>query len=166
MAFALEEPPFFATPDMGSFHHAARLKERGEDITVMIALEMIGYFSDEPGSQEFPLALLRWVYPRRGNFIAVVGRWGQARVVRDVKAGMKGATDLPVYSITAPRAVQGVDFSDHRSYWRHGMRAVMITDTAFFRNPGYHGPGDTADTLDYRRMAQVVTSVFAALETL
>lgn len=166
VAYALEEPPFFATRHMGSHHHATSLMEHGEEIDGMIALEMIGYFSDEPGSQTFPLAALGWIYPRRGNFIGVVGRWGQARFTRNVKAGMKGTTDLPVYSITAPRFLQGIDFSDHRSYWQYGMNSVMITDTAFFRNPWYHSLGDTADTLDYERMAHVVTAVFAALHTL
>ena len=81
--------------------------------------------------------------------------------MRRVKGLFKGASDLPVTSINAPSLVQGVDFSDHRSYWRYKMPALMVTDTAFLRNPNYHAAGDTADTLDYERMAKVVRGVYA-----
>jgi hypothetical protein len=53
--------------------------------------------------------------------------------------------------------------SDHRNYWTYGYQAVMINDTAFLRNPNYHQPTDTIDTLDFRRMAEVVNGVFGAL---
>lgn len=68
--------------------------------------------------------------------------------------------DLPVYSINAPRFVTGVDFSDHRSFWQFGLPAVMVTDTAFFRNPNYHRATDGPETLDYRRMAQTVDGLY------
>jgi hypothetical protein len=67
---------------------------------------------------------------------------------------------VPVWSINAPVALAGIDFSDHWSFWQHGLPAVMVTDTAFFRNPNYHRPTDTPATLDYRRMAQVVDGLF------
>lgn len=81
--------------------------------------------------------------------------------MRRVKALFLGASDLPVESINAPRSVPGVDYSDHLNYWKFAMPAVMVTDTAFLRNPHYHGPGDTADTLDYERMAKVVRALYA-----
>ena len=76
-----------------------------------------------------------------------------------LKAWMRGASPLPVHSINAPPALVGVDFSDHLSYWAHGYPALMVTDTAFFRNAAYHEASDTAERLDYRRMAQVVQGV-------
>ncbi len=166
VAYTLEEPPYFGTRSMGSSVHASALRRSGAPVRAMIALEMIGYFSDEPGSQRFPFDALSLLYPSRGDFIAVVGCVGQAGLVRTVKRAMSGASDLGVRSINAPRLVPGVDLSDHASYWDEGFPAVMVTDTAFFRNRNYHTPDDTPDTLDYRRMALVVEGVFAAVKAL
>ncbi len=159
----LEEPPNFRTENMGSFVHAASLAKREVGVSGMICLEMLGYFSDEPGSQKYPAPGMGLFYPSVGNFISVVGNGGSWGFTRRVKARMAGATELPVRSINAPAAVPGVDFSDHLNFWRHGWKAVMVTDTAFFRNPNYHEVTDTADTLDYERMAHVVTGVYAAM---
>jgi hypothetical protein len=100
----------------------------------VIVLEMVGYFSDKRWSQGFPLPVLRLFYPSRGNFIAVVGRWDQGEWVKTVKAHVKGTTALPVYSLRAPAFIPGVDLSDHRNYWSHGLNAVMITDTSTSKN--------------------------------
>ena len=166
VAWTLEEPPVFPTSDMGSAHHARALHEADVKVRAAISLEMLGTFLDEPGTQEFPAPVLEWVYPSTGNFITVVGRLGEGELVRTVKAAMRGGSELPVESINAPRWVPGVDFSDHANYWDRGYPAVMITDTAFYRNPRYHTSGDTADTLDYPRMAKVVQGVFCAVRAL
>lgn len=166
VAYALEEPPFYRTPQMGSFQHAARLKKQNIAVRAMIVLEMIGSFSDEPRSQSYPILLLHLYYPSRANFVAVVGNLGQFSLTRRVKGLMRGTTDLPVHSINAPSAVPGIDFSDHLNYWKHGYPAVMITDTAFCRNPRYHGPDDTADTLDYERMGKTVIAMYEAVRSL
>jgi len=166
VAYCLEEPPFFKTAYMGSAIHAAGLRDSGVPVIGIISLEMIGYFSDEPGSQYYPFSIMRLLYPDRGNFIGIVGRFRDIGLTRTIKAAMRGASDLPVYSINTLPIVPGVDFSDHASYWPHGYRAVMITDTAFYRNPYYHTINDTADKLDYKRMAQVVQGVFAAVTSL
>jgi len=162
----LEEPPNYRTSAMGSAVHARSLADGGARVSGMICLEMLGYFSDEPGSQTFPVPGMGLLYPSRGNFIAVVGNGSSWRFTSDVKARMAGATELSVRSINAPALVPGVDFSDHYNFWKHGWRAVMITDTAFYRNPNYHEVTDTPDTLDYERMAHVVTGVYAAMTTL
>lgn len=166
VAFALEEPPHFGTSTMGSAVHAAALRRSGVRLRAMLCLEMIGCFRDEPGSQSYPAPLLRWLYPSRGDFVAVVGTLGQAGLVRRVKRAMAGATPLPVRSLNAPSFLPGVDFSDHASYWAQGFAAVMVTDTAFYRNPRYHTAADTPDTLDYARMARVVDGVHAAIRAL
>lgn len=163
VAYTLEEGQHFRTQRMGSAVHARALKTQGAPVRAMFALEMLGYFSDAPDSQGYPHPLMKWFYPSRGNFIAVVGKLDQPLVVRRAKRAMRGASMLPVYSINAPRSVPGIDFSDHRNYWEAGYDAVMITDTAFYRNPNYHTPRDTADTLDYERMAMVVQGVYGAV---
>lgn len=163
VAFALEEPPYFRTPHMGSAIHAKSLKQQRIPIRMMFSLEMIGYFTDAPRSQRFPFSFLAAFYPSQGNFIAVVSKLSQGLVARRVKKAMRRASPLPVYSISAPRFVPGIDLSDHLNYWAAGYPAVMITDTAFYRNPHYHTVQDTAETLDYQRMAMVVQGVYAAI---
>ena len=166
VAWTLEEPPAFPTRDMGSARHAEALREAKVKVRAAISLEMLGTFLDEPGTQTFPAPVLGLVYPSTGNFITVVGRLGEGELVRTVRSAMRGATDLPVESINAPRWVPGIDFSDHANYWDHGYPALMITDTAFYRNPRYHTAADTADTLDYVRMAKVVEGVSCAVHAL
>jgi Zn-dependent M28 family amino/carboxypeptidase len=163
-AYTLEEPPYFRTRHMGSVWHASALKAAGRDVELMLSLEMIGYFSDRPGSQAYPVGAMKLGYPDRGNFIALVGQFGDFGLSRSVKAAMTGASELPVYSLNAPSIVQGIDFSDHRSYWAQGYPALMVTDTAFMRNRNYHRAGDTFDKLDYKRMAMVVQAVFAVAQ--
>jgi Zn-dependent M28 family amino/carboxypeptidase len=158
-----EEPPFFRTPFMGSAIHAASLRARGEHASLMISLECIGYFSDAPDSQEHPVRLLNAVYPTVGNFIALVGYYEDGAVSRRVKASMQVATTLPIHSINAPGFVVGIDFSDHLNYHNEGFVGMMLTDTAFYRNKAYHTPQDTADRLDYFRMAEVVNAARAAV---
>ncbi len=160
VAFTLEEPPHFRTPNMGSHVYARGIAEEEIPLKLMISVEMVGYFSDEPGSQDYPAGILRWLYPDTANFIGVVGRTFDRSSVARVKALMTAAGVLPVHSINAPVALAGIDFSDHWSFWENDLPAVMVTDTAFFRNPHYHRPTDTAGTLDYRRMAAVVDGLY------
>lgn len=163
VAWTLEEPPFFRTRNMGSAVHAKSLKDAGVALEAMISLEMIGYFSDKPGSQAFPTVCLKPFYPDEGNFIAVIGLMGKGSLTRKVKGAMKGASDLPVKSMNGLRSIPGVDFSDQLNYWDLGYRGVMITDSAFYRNPNYHEVTDTPETLDYERMAKVVKGVHQAV---
>lgn len=164
VAFTNEEPPHFRYPSMGSAHHAASLRAAGRDVSLMLALEMIGWFSDAPGSQTYPLPGMTLLYPDKGDFIAIIGRFGDWSETRKVKAAMRGAGDLPVHSMNSLSLIPGVDFSDHLNYWAEGYPALMITDTAFYRNPHYHTPEDTYDRLDYARMAKVVEGVFALVQ--
>jgi len=121
------------------------------------------FTATEGGSQTFPAPFFGWLYPCRGDFVAIVGRIGQGKAVRRVKAAMQAASPLPVYSISAHEIVRGVDWSDHANYWKAGYDAVMITDTALNRNRNYHTAGDTPDRLNYTRMAMVVQGVYAAV---
>ena len=124
---------------------------------------MIGYFRDEPGTQHYPLPLLRHAYSDRGDFIALIGRMREMRVVRTMKSAFLGAANLDTQVLTFAPIVPGMGLSDHSSYWASGIRAVMVTDTAYERNPNYHTVRDTFETLDYRRMAEVVNGVYASL---
>ena len=163
VAYCLEEPPHFTSAEMGSAVHARSLKKQGVRVKGMISLEMIGYFSDEKNSQAFPLPALKLLYPNEGNFIALAADMDQVPFTNRVKKAMRAATTLGVHAINAPRSVPGIDLSDHRNYWSEGYPALMVTDTAFYRNEAYHTPDDTPDRLDYKRMGQVVTGVARAV---
>lgn len=117
VAFALEEPPNFRSEYMGSFAHARTLSEREQHVELMISLEMIGYFSDLSDSQSYPIEAVQYFYPRKANFISVVGNFGQSANTRFFKKEMLKATNIPVYSVNAPSFIPGIDFSDHLSYW-------------------------------------------------
>ncbi len=162
-AYANEEPPSFGTERMGSAVHARALADRGAKVRLMISLEMIGAFSDAKGTQRYP-AVVGWFHPSTANFVAVVGKWGQGGAVADVAAALRAGSPLPVETLSAPTFLAGVDFSDHRSFWAQGYDAVMVTDTAFFRNPRYHTADDRPETLDYARMAEVVRGVHCAVQ--
>jgi hypothetical protein len=157
-AYATEEPPFFGSAQMGSAVHANSLRTDGRRVRGMICLEMIGYFS---GEQTWPSALFALLYPARTDFIAVGGGWQDRELTRHVKRAIDGAGGVRVVSFTGSRETS--DASDHRNYWSHGWPAVIVTDTAFLRNPNYHTSGDTAATLDYDRMARVVDGIFSAI---
>ncbi|MFP2908878.1 M28 family peptidase [Pyxidicoccus sp. 3LFB2] len=166
VAYTLEEPPYFSTAHMGSAVHARALKQAGAKVRAMLSLEMLGFFSDAPDSQDYPMPALRLRYPDTGHFIGVVGIPGDGGLTDAVARAMRAASPLPVESLVAPPGLAGVDFSDHASFWEQGFRALMVTDTAFFRNPRYHTARDTWDSLDYVRMAQTVQGVYAAIRTL
>lgn len=166
VAYSLEEPPFFRTRKMGSYHHAKSLSDANAAVKIMICLESIGYFSEEPGSQHFPFFAFRWFFPDRGNFIVVVGKWGQAAPVREVRSLMSRASKIHVDSINAPSLLPGIDLSDHKNYWKFGYDAVMVTDSAFYRNPHYHEPTDTINTLSFDYMAEVIKGVYWAVVSL
>jgi Zn-dependent M28 family amino/carboxypeptidase len=157
VAFANEEPPFFGSEQMGSAVHAESLARAGTPVAGMICLEMIGYYT---ASQRWPSWVMSLVYPQRGDFVGVAGGWDDRALARRVKEAINGAGGVAV-SFTGPRAM--LDASDQRSYWARGWKAVMITDTAYLRNPNYHTARDTAATLDYARMAHVVDGVFGAV---
>lgn len=163
-AFSLEEPPVFFTRDMGSYHYARSLRDEGVKVKGMISLEMLGYYCDYKGSQVYPASLFKLFYPDKGDFIAFVGNLSSRSFTNGFRRSFTAASSFPVESLNGLSIIPGVDFSDHRCFWKFGFPAFMITDTAFYRNPNYHGPGDTADTLDYKKMAELVEGIHGALQ--
>ena len=156
VAYTLEEPPFFRSKQMGSYVHAQSIKAHMDKYAYMMCLEMIGYYTDKKYSQSYPVAAMKLLYPNTGDFIAVVGNMQSAAIVATVHKTMLQHGDIKCEQLVAPAELPGVDFSDHLNYWELGMSAIMITDTAFYRNKNYHTDGDTPDTLNYNKMAEVV----------
>ncbi len=165
VAFVNEEPPFFFWGEMGSKVYARAARARGDDIRVMLSLEMLGCYSDEKGSQGYP-PLLKYFYPTQGNYVAFVSNIRSRHALRGVFEAFRTASAFPAEKLAAPALVPGIGWSDQLSFWREGYPAAMVTDTAFHRYRHYHQPTDTPEKLDYARMAQVVEGLARTLESL
>jgi Zn-dependent M28 family amino/carboxypeptidase len=166
VAFVNEEPPYFLSNEMGSFVYAGRCKTRGDQISAMISLETIGYFSDAPHSQTYPTPGLGVFYPKVGNFIGFVGNVGSRALLRRAVALFRKHAKIPSEGAALPAFIPGVSWSDQWSFWQHGYPGIMITDTAPFRYPYYHLASDTPDKLDYDRFALVVSGMEKVIEDL
>jgi len=165
VAFVNEEPPFFYGHEMGSMVYAKAARQRREPIRFMIALETIACYRNSPGSQTYP-PLLKHFYPDTGNFIAFVANLKSRGVMLESARAFSASTDFPLETIAAPEIVPGVSWSDHSSFWRHGYKAFMVTDTALYRYPYYHAPEDTSDKLDYEPFARMTQGLFLMLASL
>jgi Zn-dependent M28 family amino/carboxypeptidase len=162
VAFVNEEPPFYYRGQMGSMVYATAARKRDDNIRLMLSLETVGYYSDRPGSQRYP-PLFRYFYPDKGNFIAFVSDLRSRTMLRRFAAAFRQHSDFPSEDVATFSWVPGVGWSDHQSFWRSGYRALMVTDTAFYRYPYYHTPGDKPDALDYTAMATLTEGLCAAV---
>ena len=153
--FPNEEPPSFPTADMGSRQYATAARARNDQIVAMLSIESIGYYDMDKGSQRYPFPL-NLAYPNVGDFIGFVSNLRSRSLLHRAIGAFRAHATLPTQGAAAPAWVPGVWWSDHWSFWRVGYPAIMITDTAPYRNPFYHTPQDTPDKLDYDRMARVV----------
>lgn len=161
VAYTLEEPPFFRTEQMGSAVHANSIDKK--NVLGMICLEMIGYYSNEPNSQEYPVKEMKLQYPTTGNFIAVIGSLHQTGFANSISNLVTTRCKINVVAFNGPPTMKGIDFSDHLNYWELGMNAVMVTNTAFYRNKNYHTELDVQEALNYSYMAWVVEGVLNAV---
>ncbi|NBO59799.1 MAG: M28 family peptidase [Flavobacteriia bacterium] len=160
--YACEEPPFFGSENMGSYHHARHLNP--ERIKCMICLEMVGYFSEDKNSQEYPFWALKWWFGNRGNFLLGVSNPASRKEARNVlKALHKGRPSF-YKNLMLPFPISGLDWSDHRNYWKFGIPALMLTDTAMYRNKNYHTLDDLPETLNYEKMALLTSDLVAFIK--
>lgn len=165
VAFVNEEPPFFYWGKMGSKVYAEAARARGDRIELMLSLEMLGCYSSAPGSQRYP-PLLRLFYPDRGNFIAFVSNLRSRHQLARTVDAFRACSDFPAERLATLSLVPGVGWSDHLSFWRQGYRALMVTDTAFYRYPYYHTAFDTPEKIDYPSLARVAEGLAASLKML
>ncbi len=163
VAYTLEEPPFFRTENMGSYVHAKSLHENKVDVCGMFCLEMIGYFDDAKKSQDYPIGILSLVFGNKGNYITLVNKFSKGKFSRKFNRKFKRQRLIRTKKFTAPAKLPGIDFSDHLNYWKFGFSALMITDTAFYRNKNYHRNTDTLETLDLLRLSKVIETVYKTL---
>ena len=159
VAFVNEEPPFFQTAQMGSLVYARAARARGDRIVGMLALETMGYYSETPGSQQYPVPELAGLYPDVGNFIGFVSNEESAGLLEATARAFANGTSLPVQAAAIPADLPGTAWSDHWSFWEAGYRALMVTDTAPWRYPWYHMADDTPDKINYGKLAEVVNGL-------
>ncbi|MCM8800399.1 MAG: M28 family peptidase [Candidatus Omnitrophica bacterium] len=163
IAFTNEEPPLFMTEDMGSFFYAKQAKGKKEAIDGVLCLESLGFYSDKKGSQDYPFGLSPF-YPDKGNFIAIVSNFSSHSLLKIIVKEFKKAVAFPLEYLVAPVFfAPAISFSDNYSFWRFGYKAVMITDTAFYRNPYYHTSQDTPEKLNYNYLAKVTEGLYYVL---
>jgi len=153
--FANEEPPYFQNPGMGSLAHARASAQRKDPIVAMVSLESLGFYSEVPGSQRYP-GLVSALYPDRGNFVAFVGNLSSRGLTRRALGTFRRVASVPSEGGALPAWIPGVGWSDHWSFWQFGYPAFMVTDTAVYRDPYYHEPGDRPEHLDYGVFSRVV----------
>jgi hypothetical protein len=156
VAFVNEEPPYFGSNEMGSWVYARDLVRTKEEILGMICLEDIGYYSTEPGSQTIPHPLTAIYGNNVGNFVAICGNPESKDLVARVLKAFRSHCHFPSEGLAAPvELIPDITLSDNMSFWRAGIRAVMVTDTVYLRYPHYHQLTDTADKLAYEAFARV-----------
>jgi Zn-dependent M28 family amino/carboxypeptidase len=159
IGFTTEEPPAFFTPYMGSRVYAKRARKNREKILGMLCLEMVGYYRQEPKSQELPFPLQFMGYPTTGNFLGLISDWRSKPLLERLDRALKQGCHLPTVTLAVPLGgyiLPEVRLSDHANFWDEGYPAIMLTDTAYLRNPNYHGPGDVMENLDLEAMTELV----------
>ena len=185
IAFANEERPHYLTDNMGSLHHAKRANQRGDNITAMISLEMLGYYSNEPGSQNYPDPFhyleyyfhkysgrnysgpFHYLYPDTANFVAFIGNFASRKLLRQSIKTFRETAEFSSEGIAAPVAlVPDVRRSDHAAFWRYKIPAFMVTDTMAYRNHAYHNVGDVPNSLNYDNMARVTSGLIYMIKLL
>jgi hypothetical protein len=160
-----EELPTGGTPDMGSWVYAKKCRQRNEKIVVGISLESIGYYDEREGTQKYPKPLDA-LYPTRGDFVAFVGDTASRSIVAESLRGFRAAVRFPSEGAALPTSFRDIARSDHWAFWMEGYAGMMVTDTANFRNPHYHRASDTPDTVNYEKLARVVTGLRGMIEQL
>lgn len=156
--FANEEPPYFQTGGMGSLSNARASRQRGEQVDAMLSLESLGYYSDQDGSQQYPWPIGLF-YPARGNFVAFVGNLGSRSLVRESVSTFRAGVSFPSEGAALPAGIPGVAWSDHWAFWESGYPALMVTDTAPYRNPSYHQRNDRLATVACSKLARVTVGL-------
>ncbi len=166
VAYTLEEPPFFRTQQMGSFIHANYLHVNNIPVKGMICLEMIGYYNDKKGSQNYPIPEMILKYGDIANFITVVQNEQSGEFGNQMELLMKKQSLIKTIAFKGSHLVNGIDFSDHLNYWNFGYPAVMLTNTSFYRNKNYHTKNDTIETLDFNKMSAVIEQLYVTIKQL
>ncbi|MEZ6059570.1 MAG: M28 family peptidase [Planctomycetaceae bacterium] len=150
---------------LGGAYHAEVCRSLGRDLVGMVSLEMLGYCDHKPGSQSLPPGM-EGQYSNTGDFIAVVGNQNSGSLLEAFANAFRRVPGLPTETLQIPdngNPLPPTRLSDHSPFWDAGYPALMITDTSFMRNPHYHMPTDTLETLDRDFLHKVADGVLHAV---
>jgi hypothetical protein len=157
--FVNEEDPFFGTEMMGSYQYSKRSHQRQENIQIMLSLDTLGIYKEEPGSQRLPFPF-KMFYPDRGNFLAFIGNLSSRKYMIEATRGFKKGNSFPIEAGVVPEWVRAADWSDHRSFWKFGYPGIMVTDTGEFRSPYHTTKEDTMEKLNFEAMSRIVIGMY------
>jgi Zn-dependent M28 family amino/carboxypeptidase len=164
VAFDLEEMGL-----IGSKHYAAELQRQGQSLRLMLSLEMLGYCDRTPGSQQYPVSALRYFYPNRGDFVGLIGDWRSIPDMLFLSNRIHAAGQVSCWWLPAGKQgliLPATRLSDHAPFWDRGYRALMVTDTAFLRNPHYHQDSDRLETLDLAFLTGICAGLIQSIRQL
>ena len=162
VAFGTEEPPSFGTRNMGSWQYARALKDGGVLVHGVVVLEMLGFYNPRSGSQLYP-PFMHLFFPDHGGFVGAVANIESRGLLSAFGAAWRKASRFPLTLSILPGPFASLALSDQLNFWTHGYPAVMVSDTAFYRNANYHESTDLPDTLDYERMAEVADAIASSI---
>jgi hypothetical protein len=162
VAFGTEEPPSFGTRNMGSWHYARALKDDGVLVHGVVVLEMLGFYNPRPGSQLYP-PFMHLFFPDRGDFAGAVSNVRSRALLGAFGAAWRKASPFPLTLSVLPGPFASLALSDQLNFWELGFPALMLSDTAFYRNANYHEATDLPETLDFEKMARVAAAITESL---
>jgi len=151
---------------MGSYIHANYLFKNKIPVKGMVCLETIGYYNEEPNSQNYPVPGMSIKYGDKADFITVVQNSKRGEFSKQIENLMKQQNLIKTQSFKGSSLLPGVDFSDHLNYWNLNYDAIMITNTAFYRNKNYHKKGDKLETLNIKKMGAVIEQLYLSIKEL
>jgi len=159
VAYPLSQSQSIRQTEIGSYNHADTLRKSNKKVKLMISLDSVGRFNSEQGSQKHPFSFMDFFYPNTGNYISLMGRLEDYSELREVKNSFASASSLPLYSFNAPENFPKISSSDHHYYWQLGYPALLVTDTAEYRNIS-NETLEVAERLNYKKMALLVQGLY------
>jgi len=160
--FVTQQSPYSNTDAMGSLRYARRCRERGENIRVMLSMDSIGIYKEDPNTQKLPFPFSLF-YPDRGNFLAFIADLGTRSYVIEATRGFKKGSAFPIEAGSVPRWVKGASWSDHGSFWHYNYRAIQVTDTGAFRAASHTTPDDTIEKIDFAALARITIGMYMSI---
>ncbi len=159
--YTLSTPPYRKSDNMGSLRHAKSIAQEKETIQGVYIFDEIGFY-DTDAVQEYPQGL-NWLYPSHANFIAAASDLNSRQLASRYCQSMRDLDELECEQFSLP-IVNIFEYSDHQSYWKYDIPAILITDTGTYRNKNRYRAEVEFKRLNYEKMAAVVNGMIFTLQ--
>ncbi len=163
VAFVNEEPPHFGHETMGSRVFAEHLEATGTLPRRVVVLDSVGFYTPRPHTQRFASPIHSWRFGDTGDFVAFIGDELSEALLRHAVARFRDGARIRAEGAVVSRSLMGASWSDHASFWAHGVPAILVTDTAAFRDPRYHHESDDGSQVDPVALARVTLGLARVL---